>query len=53
MALTNRLWLEPWVAARPQAPLLGVGGGSDKKALQDYYERNGMSDEAAAAPEQK
>ena len=24
-----------------------------KKALQDYYERNGMSDEAAAAQEQK
>ena len=24
-----------------------------KKALQDYYERNGMSDEAAAAEEQK
>ena len=24
-----------------------------KKALQDYYERNGMSNEAAAAQEQK
>ena len=54
MALTNRAVAEA-LAGLPAHKLhcSVLAEEAIKKALQDYYERNGMSDEAAAAQEQK